>query len=53
MRGYQTVIDMGLERDYGVMTIFRRPNRLELFLRKIGLSKAKWEWKIIHQERIK
>jgi phage terminase large subunit-like protein len=42
--------DFGFGSDYTAMTLYRRPNWFERLLRKLHLSKATWELKLIRSE---
>lgn len=42
-------VDIAQGRDHSCWTIMRRPGRLRAFLRRIGVDRSTWEFKIIRQ----
>lgn len=45
--------DDGASRsDYSVVTVYKYPGFIRRFLRRIGLDKSYWSYKIISQKRI-
>jgi len=41
------------EGDYGVVLTWKTPSRLRKFLRRIGLDRSTWQYKLHSQEFIK
>lgn len=39
-------VDMG-DMDYSVVQTYRRPGKIRMLLRKLGIDKSTWEYKLI------
>jgi hypothetical protein len=42
-------VDIGAGADYSAYTVMKPPSRLRLFMRRIGLDRSTWKFKIIAQ----
>lgn len=53
MKSVHVGIDMSNGQDFTVVSYWKKPSRLRIFLRRIGLDKSRWLYRLVKEEKIK